>query len=653
MVKTSRALGKKWFRSVFLVGFSLIFTVMSPAAVFAKLSSSQLYEYAQNNILFYDPGAEPDCGYAVSNDTYMGKQFSLTESEILGITRMAIKENSCNLTAVKTEASQMANRHDKEGGSKTLSEYLTQGTWYHTRIYYNDPSVVPTEAQINAVKEVLLEGKRNIPPQITEHDCIGDIVWVETDGVRHYAENAGNCKGTGLYDKSLYVSGKTKIHTVYHTDGDHEYFIFYRFADGDGTCQNDVDPFGYKENNPPTTSSYSTVTVNNSNYAGAKVWSDAQLQAVEENKAIYKEAADKYGFPWQVMATLHWRESDLVKRNYASSWDASKSEGVYQLHSWAKAGIVDYPTSSEPLTEAEFRQQTLDAAKFVSQMGLGDLNDPDNVKKMFFRYNGTSSYYVQKALDMGFTEAQANNGEGSDYVMNRFDARRDPTSASMDPLWRGTYTGDNHYDPSATSERFGAYVKYVALGGVSGSDAYGDSYCGTYDGGTVYETAMKLAKLGEDGGTGMWIADTMPSTEYQKALESYGAPIPCHGAGDCAPLGASCDQFVATVMIYSGSDPDFPHINPPAQMRYMESHPDKYQEIANNRDFSILQPGDIFVADAGQHRHIFFYGGTLNGTQVQIGASYGQHTGMVYKFYETSGWVYYGVNYRIFRRTGN
>lgn len=646
MVKTSRALGKKWFRSVFLVGFSLIFTIMSPAAVFAKLSSSQLYEYAQNNILFYDPGAEPDCGYAVSNDTYMGKQFSLTESEILGITRMAIKENSCNLTAVKTEASQMANRHDKEGGSKTLSEYLTQGTWYHTRIYYNDPSVVPTEAQINAVKEVLLEGKRNIPPQITEHDCIGDIVWVETDGVRHYAENAGNCKGTGLYDKSLYVSGKTKIHTVYHKDGDHEYFIFYRFADGDGTCQNDVDPFGYKENNPPTTSSYSTVTVNNSNYAGAKVWSDAQLQAVEENKAIYKEAADKYGFPWQIMAVLHYREHSLVRSN------PSNGQGVYQLYSYTrKEGTKELDPDKAflpegAIDEAEFRRQTMIAAEIVhNKAGNMDLSDAENVKKLFFLYNGAAPEYIEKALKMGFTQEQANRGEGSPYVMNRYDARRDPTSASVSPDWVGRYEGDGEYVPGSTEDRFGAFVLYSALGGGGGT------YCsGSEQGGIVVQTAMRLAKLSDPDGTGWYVSgDRVPTPEYRQALSTYDAQ-PTGYADWYENPGASCDQFVATVMISSGADKDFPHLFPPTQRKYMLNHPEKYQQIVNNHDFSLLQPGDILVTtgDGDGQRHIMIYGGKINGIDVQIGASNGVHTGYVYKFTEGS-WVLRGFEYLIFR----
>ena len=43
----------------------------------------------------------------------------------------------------------------------------------------------------------------------------------------------------------------------------------------------------------------------NVNYAGVQVFSDADMQVIEANQPIYQEAADKYNFPWQVLAILH------------------------------------------------------------------------------------------------------------------------------------------------------------------------------------------------------------------------------------------------------------------------------------------------------------------------------------------------------------
>lgn len=350
------------------------------------------------------------------------------------------------------------------------------------------------------------------------------------------------------------------------------------------------------------------MTSTNANYAGAEVWSAVELQAVQANQAIYEEAANQYGFPWQILAVLH-------KKGY----------------------------SLQKSSEDEFRQQMMAEAVNVNSKAVGlDLDSANGIKKMFFRYNREATEYINKALSMGFTREQANVGEGSPYVMNRFDDRRDPTSTSMSSLWPGRYEESGQYVEGSTSYQFGAYVLYLALGGNGGM------YCNGGQGGIIFQTAMSLAKLGANNGTGSYVSgDKEPTPEYLAALNSYNARTPCNETG-CAPLGASCDQFVATVMRYSGADPDFPVINPPNQRDYMLRHPEKYQQIANTRDFSILQPGDIFVAESGRSRHIFIYGGERDGTQVQIGASFNQHTAYVYNFWNS--WALNGVDYMIFRR---
>ena len=380
------------------------------------------------------------------------------------------------------------------------------------------------------------------------------------------------------------------------------------------------------------------MTSTNANYAGAEVWSAVELQAVQANQAIYEEAANQYGFPWQILAVLHQKEHSLQRSNPANG------QGVYQLYSYTAGGKNENAfLPAGDVSEDEFRRQTMIAAGIVNSKASGlDLNTADGIKKLFFRYNGEAAEYINKALSMGFTREQANVGEGSPYVMNRYDDRRDPTSASMDPNWGGRYEQDGQYVPDSKSYRFGAFVLYLALGGNGGM------YCNGGQGGIIFQTAMSLAKLGANNGTGSYVSgDKEPTSEYLAALNSYNAPTPCNETG-CAPLGASCDQFVATVMRYSGADPDFPVINPPNQRDYMLRHPEKYQQIANTRDFSILQPGDIFVAESGRSRHIFIYGGERDGTQVQIGASFNQHTAYVYNFWNS--WALNGADYMIFRR---
>ncbi len=89
MVKESSGAGKRLLIRVFLVAFSLVFSFLSPVVVNA-ISSAQLYEYAQVNALFYEPGND-DCLMAMSiqskresrgGDVYMIGESSALSDEL-------------------------------------------------------------------------------------------------------------------------------------------------------------------------------------------------------------------------------------------------------------------------------------------------------------------------------------------------------------------------------------------------------------------------------------------------------------------------------------------------------------------------------------------------------------------------------------------
>ena len=369
----------------------------------------------------------------------------------------------------------------------------------------------------------------------------------------------------------------------------------------------------------------------NQNYAGATVWSEAELEAIDENRVIYEEAADKYNFPWQVLAVFHSMETALRRYNPANG------QGIYQLYSYTGGGTNENAfTPAGPVDEAEFRRQTMIAAEVVSS-SVGDLNDADNVKKLFFKFNGMSSKYIQKALDMGFSEAEAANGEGSPYVMNRYGAKRDPSSSEMDSHWPGRYVKDGVYDENSTSMVFGAFVKYEAL---AGSMECTDGDGGAGDNGSIVDTALLLSWDGHGHDK------NDPKPEYVEAMKEVGTyNSPCRRVGDCAPKGASCDVFVSTVMRYSGSDPNFPTFGPALQKSYMESNADKYMKV-NAHDVSDLQAGDILVAvDNGRHIYLYL------GDGMQASASYNDRTGEHFKGVYLSD--YGGTrHYSVYRRIG-
>ena len=104
-----------FLRKVSCVVLAIIFAGLSPVSTFA-LSSSQLNMFSQNNILFYNP----DDGCKVTpNDIYKGAQYSLTDEEIAGFARAADNENNCNLNAIKSELSIMANLFEANGSDSS------------------------------------------------------------------------------------------------------------------------------------------------------------------------------------------------------------------------------------------------------------------------------------------------------------------------------------------------------------------------------------------------------------------------------------------------------------------------------------------------------------------------------------------------------
>ncbi len=188
------------------------------------------------------------CQNTSSDSPYSSTSFSLSDGELYGMIHMAKNEQG-SVEGIKFELSLMANKADQAGRSDIVS-YIRNSSWFasSTRNSYSESRGSLSDAEIQAGREVLINGNRSIPPQIVEHDCIGDIDWLELDGQRYYASGAGGCRGTGLFRSEYYVSGKTKIHNVYDST-----YIFYTFpASGD---INSGDPFGYFENNPPSSAS--------------------------------------------------------------------------------------------------------------------------------------------------------------------------------------------------------------------------------------------------------------------------------------------------------------------------------------------------------------------------------------------------------------
>lgn len=200
----------------------------------------------------------------------------------------------------------------------------------------------------------------------------------------------------------------------------------------------------------------------NKDYLGKDILTTAQLKAVSENKPFYKKAADTSGIPWELLAAIHYRETGFKR------YGPSNGGGPYQI---SEGG---YPVK-DAYTDAEFQDATDKAAAFILAKSEGkNLSEVNNVKYTIFAYNGTSTLYKDQAKALGFSDAEANNGEGSPYVMNRADTRRDSTITTGANRWGQIKSDGGSLEYPANSD-YGAFVVYASLaqihleGGCNGS----------------------------------------------------------------------------------------------------------------------------------------------------------------------------------------
>jgi hypothetical protein len=371
-----------------------------------------------------------------------------------------------------------------------------------------------------------------------------------------------------------------------------------------------------------TVSSGSVISGDNKLYNGEPVLSSSALQKIQENRPFYEKAANKYNLPWQLIATLHYRESSLTRYN------PSNGQGAYQLYSYTNGGTNSNAfLPAGAITDEEFQRQTDIAAKLIrDNYGAGlNLNTDNDIKMFFFRYNGTAQSYISQARDLGFSEAEARRGEGSPYVMNLADEKRD---SRKNPNWKQiTHDGGGMTDKA--NLRPGAFIIYASLGGSSGYSSCSTSGSGNGD---LNKTALELAW--PEHGHGLNARDTYKTALADVGLSNYGDYY--------ARIGASCDAFVATVFRYSGVDPNFvccgvSHHG--ATWNYV-TNSGKFVEVPNRA--GSLKPGDIRLSNG----HIELYV-EVNGVGKIASASYGSRTGEIGPFYENSS------TFKAYRWKGN
>lgn len=222
----------------------------------------------------------------------------------------------------------------------------------------------------------------------------------------------------------------------------------------------------------------------------------AAAEGANEHRGLYEEVGKAKDVPWQLLAAIHYRETTYRVEN------PGNGQGIFQFYSDSVNGIT-YPPG--PVSTDGFRDQLNNLAdKLRSQYSFGypslksiplkyENTDPRKIKDVAFSYNGRATVYTQQAANLGFTGAEEGY-EGSPYVMNFFDEKRDPRTAA--PNTWGQIKSDGGSLSYPATNQVGIFKLYVALGGGTASA----SSCKTSGtGGSVIEIAEEELKIGTKG----------------------------------------------------------------------------------------------------------------------------------------------------------
>ena len=441
-----------------LVGILTLLTAFLPAPVTRALSDATWDFFSANGIYYYDPeGGSAECTTHTngSNITIIGD--SITEGSKDAILALLPEADihsqvSKRFGSGSDEAMSSSNTDANPSGISIAKYLIAENQLQSTVVFALGSNNMPlTQAQIDDA--LALFGNNRQIFFITNYDASG--------------------KNSSYYDtnNSLFntAAENSNVHVI------------------DWAAAASADPAAYLSNDGlhPTaagqelfaelisdavggsTSTTSGLNGNYTNYAGDQVLTDSQITLLQSNIPIYEQAiqntgAGQHGVNWQFMATLHYQETGLNRYN------PDNGQGVYQMFTYVNETGNTFPPADEISEEEFLRQSELVITEvLIPTITSNDLNlsNPDDIKRFFFSFNGRAQQYIDKALAMGFSQEEANNGEGSPYVMNKYDAARDPDSPDMDPNWPGRFVADGVYDPSSVGANYGAFTIYSAIGG--------------------------------------------------------------------------------------------------------------------------------------------------------------------------------------------
>ena len=567
-----------------------------------------------------------DGGNLAGGGSYAGGKYSFTDEELKRLWWAATaEEGEAGEEGIKTELSIFANIFERYYGKAGDNEGLirevtkryhngntsgwfakTTGEAYETGgvSAWNDHYPTPSDSQIAIAKDILNNGHRTIPPQIVEHDGLGDIVWVQNNG-----------SSFDKHDRSQYKSGVTVIHF-------RATYVFYQWANGEKVCSsnNCGDPFGYFENDPPAQSTLTNTET------GSITWTnDGWIEGGIDG--YKKEDGSKFK-----------NLSDTANQDFTTDMPNTKGKGPNKItiittespNGSGKGGLELFKTrKKKPSHPPHFTINLLDK-KVYQHFPLYKTSGA----------NTSTNDGIYIAI-IGYTDAdKAKQNKDDKWIISEF---TESDLNYLTELVRGINAtiGTEPSAITAPSEITTHLTKSLAT--PTTSECSGSSATGNI----IADTAIKLSW--DCGSSKNCHSSNDPKPEYVEAMKEVNIYDDPGGWG----YGASCDRFVAVVMRYTKADENFPTGYANDSGGYLEDHPELYEEIHfDGSNYDILQPGDIFSTFSPRGNsggHIWIYV-TINGEHGRADASNGENSGRTAEHYTSTPKINDGRQYKVFRK---
>lgn len=246
----------------------------------------------------------------------------------------------------------------------------------------------------------------------------------------------------------------------------------------------------------------------NKTYKGTKIFSDSDLKKIQALKPFYVKAIqqENSNISWQLLAVVHYREASLSRSGPGNGQgpyqDFERNNVPASLKSgggWKTGSYSD----EEFLTATRWAVKALEAKAKANGLDNGPYTN-NQVKTLLFAYNGKAGLYIQQALNyLGMDGAAAKRGEGSPYVMNLADERRDGSKHPSE--WQQYGSDGGNIGPA--NQVPGGFLMYAALGGASSS-------------GSSSSTSSSSSATSQGTGRIIWTGDSR-TEGMQQYIENY------------------------------------------------------------------------------------------------------------------------------------